>query len=351
MSHTYRIGVLGLTHDHVWRVLEQLAADTGGKLVAGADPNQPLLNRLNDSFGCATYKSAEELFDRERLDAVYVFADNRTGAELGIAAATRGLHILLEKPMAADLAGADQLLAAARRHDVRLMVNWPFAWSPQLQTALRLARAGEIGEVWQVKYRAAHQGPKEHGCSPFFYDWLYDERLNGAGALMDYCCYGAVLARVVLGVPSRVTGFAGRLQKEYINVDDNALVVMTYPRGMAIAEASWTQIGNLTSYVTVIYGSSGTLVVEPGPNGRLLRASEAHPDGRELEVASLEPHLAKASDHFLWALASGASFTDLCQDRIARDAQEILQAGIISARRGSEVSLPLPAVSPGYSLA
>ena len=69
-----------------------------------------------------------------------------------------------------------------------------------------MAQAGEIGQLWQVKYRAAHQGPVELGCSRQFCEWLYDEELNGAGALMDYCCYGAVLAEVLLGKPDQVTG-------------------------------------------------------------------------------------------------------------------------------------------------
>ena len=38
-----------------------------------------------------------------------------------------------------------------------------------------MAQAGEIGQLWQVKYRAAHQGPVELGCSPQFWEWLYDE--------------------------------------------------------------------------------------------------------------------------------------------------------------------------------
>ena len=153
------------------------------------------------------------------------------------------------------------------------MVNWPFVWWPQLQKAMAMAQAGEIGKLFSVKYRSAHAGPKELGCTPHFYNWLYDAHLNGAGALMDYGCYGSALARYLLGQPSRVTGVAGRLQKDYITLEDNAVIVMQYPRAIAITEASWTQIGHLTSYFATIYGSDGTLVVEPGSKGRLLLAT------------------------------------------------------------------------------
>ena len=53
----------------------------------------------------------------------------------------------------------------------------------------------------------------------------------------------------------------GRLVKEYVLVDDNAVIVMQWPRAIAIAEASWSQIGHLTSYVTAIYGTEGTLLI------------------------------------------------------------------------------------------
>ena len=222
------------------------------------------------------------------------------------------------------------------------MVSWPLAWWPELRHALAMASAGEIGRVTGVKYRAANCGPKELGCSPYFYGWLYDADLNGAGAFMDYCSYGAALARHVLGQPSRVTAVAGRLAKEYITVDDNAVILMEWPRAMAIAEASWTQIGHLTSYVTAIYGTEGTIVVEPRPKAHLLLATREHDHGVEVDAPPLPPELRNATAYFLSRLAEGAPVEGLCSAEVGRDAQEILEAGLIAAGSGSAVSLPLP---------
>jgi predicted dehydrogenase len=227
-----------------------------------------------------------------------------------------------------------------------VLVNWPFAWWPQLQKALQMASSGEIGDVWQIKYRAAHAGPREIGCSPSFYGWLYDRRLNGAGALMDYCCYGAALARCVLGVPSRVVGVAGRLRKEDITLEDNAIIVMSYPRAMAVAEGSWTQVGELSSSLTAIYGTRGTLLVEPRAGGRLLLATEAQPHGTPVPVPPAPPERQNATNHFLHCLETGEASVALCNDRVARDAQEILEAALLSAAQGKEVSLPLRSFLP-----
>jgi len=252
------------------------------------------------------------------------------------------LHVLIEKPMAANLDGADRMLAAARGAGVTLMVNWPFAWWPQLQKALTMTAAGEIGKVFSTKYRSAHAGPKELGCSPYFYDWLYDAQLSGAGALMDYACYGTALARTVLGQPSRVTGVAGRLQKDTITLDDNAVIIMQYPRAIAISEASWTQIGHLTSYVAVIYGSDGTLLVEPGNKGRLLLATREHEDGIEVDVPPPPQELRNATNYFLHCITQNKPVEGMCSAEVGRDAQEILEAGLLSSTNGQAMSLPLP---------
>jgi predicted dehydrogenase len=340
MSDKFRIGVLGLSHDHVWDHLPHLAASANGLLVAAADPNAPLLDRVKaEHDDVITYDDYHAMLDAESLDGVYIFDSNKRGAELAVEALNRGLHVMIEKPMAATKAGADAMLAAANASGKRLVVNWPFAWWPQMQHALRLAMAGEIGPLWQVRYRAAHEGPRELGCSEYFCEWLYDAEQNGAGALMDYCCYGAALARVLLGKPSSVLATRGRLTKTDIDVEDNAVIVMSYPKAMAMAEASWSQIGKLTGYITAIYGATGTLMLEPRHGGRLLLATAEDEMGTEVAVPDPEPHLVNASEHFLWAMANEGDLMPLCDPVACADAQAVLSAAIEACDGGASVVL------------
>ncbi len=336
---TMRIGVLGLHHDHVWGNLDELNALRPGSIVAAVDPHSSLREKVQSLYGCKVYEDYEELLNREQLTAVYIFAGNRSGAELAVTALNRGLHVLIEKPMAADLSGAVAMNEAATANGRLLMVNWPFAWWPQLQTALHLAKQGDIGRLWQVKYRAAHQGPRELGCSDFFCEWLFDENQNGAGALMDYCCYGAVMADVLLGTPESVQGMQGNLCKRELPVEDNALLMMRYPHAMATSEASWTQVGKLSSYTTTIYGTEGTLVVEPRQGGRLFKATEELQEGIELPVNPSPTELQSASAHFLWAIESGGDLFSLCDPVHGRNAQAILEAGIQATRERREVDV------------
>lgn len=341
MANPLRIGVLGLTHDHVWSNTQELTQLKDARLVAVADPNEPLLDRARKEFNCPTYVDYQALLDAEQVDAVYLFSDNTTCVELVEMAAERKLHVLVEKPMAATLAGADRMLSAVRNAGVRLMINWPFAWWPQMQHAIGMVQRGALGRLWEVKYRSAHEGPRELGCTTHFCEWLYDGEINGAGAYMDYCCYGAALASATLGLPSRVTGMLGRFVKEDIPVDDNGIIVMTYPRAMAVSEGSWTQIGHPTAYVTTFYGTEGLLLLEPSHQGRLIHATMKEPEGKPMPVAEQAANMRTASAHFVHAITSGEEFFVLCRDRVCRDAQEILEAGLRSARRGHEVALPL----------
>ena len=116
MTAKLRVGVIGLDHDHVWGNLAALATGELGRLVAVSEPDAALRERLARTHGgVETHDSHEALLERRDLDAVLAFTDNRAAAELAARALRRGLPVMVEKPMAADLAGADALLAAARR--------------------------------------------------------------------------------------------------------------------------------------------------------------------------------------------------------------------------------------------
>lgn len=331
-----RIATLGLHHDHAWSNLEELQATGRAELVAAADTDAELLEHYRTRFPGNTYSSYEELLDSEELDAVYIFASNLLSEDLTVLAAEKGLHCLVEKPMAATLAGAHRMMQAAEENSIRLMINWPFAWWPQLRHGIAMAQAGELGQLWQVKYRAAHQGPVELGCSKQFCEWLYDEELNGAGALMDYCCYGAVLADVLLGKPESVTGVKiSTGLKPDLHLEDNAILVLSYPHALATTEASWTQIGKLTSYGTTLYGSVGTVHIEPDHDGRILLANAEHPEGISLEIPPQPEHLQNASTHFLEALDHPEmDLHPLCNASHGLGAQWILEEGIRSASKG-----------------
>ncbi len=344
-----RVGVLGLSHDHVWGNLAALHAGEHGRLVAAADPEPQLRERLQKLYGgVATHESFDALLDRRDLDAVFVFSDNRASAELGVRALERGVPVMIEKPMAADLPGARALLDASGRARVRLMVNWPTAWRPALRHGLTLATDGAVGAPTQLSHRGGHSGPREFGCSPQFCDWLYDPVRNGGGALVDYCGYGAVLCRLVLGRPQAVTAVTPPPLKPGLVAEDRAIAILSYPRALGLLEASWMQIGGEPAFAMIVYGERGTLIVHqprPAREGESVgvgRVQIVTADGaRMIDPPPLPADEHDAPTHFLSRVATRGEVTPFCSADVGADVQEVIAAAQRSAAAGVRVALPL----------
>src|SRR3954453_13661810 len=129
-----RVGVLGLSHDHIWPNLKALAAGNVGRLVAVAELDPALRARLatEENIGVPaaveTHASYEAPLARDDLDAIFVYSNNRESAALARQSVERRFPTMIEKPMAADLAGADGLVTAAEFLGVPLMGKWRTAW-------------------------------------------------------------------------------------------------------------------------------------------------------------------------------------------------------------------------------
>ena len=339
MAGKVRVGVIGLVHDHVWEILEQFRGLPNAEVTSAADVNEPLLSKVREEYGVErTYRRYDDLLEKEDIEAVLVYTENSRHADVTEAAAERGIHVMVEKPMAANLEQAQRMLDAARRYGTKLMINYPTAWFPAMRHAYVLAEEGRIGRVYMVRYRAAHEGPKEIGCSPYFYEWLYNAELNGAGAFMDYCCYGANMCRWILGVPEKATAMGGTYVRDYLTVEDNAILLMGYKRAMGVAEASWSQIGEglPPRYTLILNGSEG--VIAAGKDTFKIYTADSE-DWRTLEAPPLEEGKRNGPEHFVTCIVEDQPFDSLLSPLYNRDAQAILEAGLISMREDRTVHL------------
>jgi predicted dehydrogenase len=337
MSKKYRIGVAGMVHDHVWGELQHWAALPNVEIVAAGDVNADLRDRASAKYGVRAYDTWQEMLEREELDIVQAATENSVCADVVEACATRGIHVVSEKPMSATLAQAERMVAAARKSGIRLLINWPTAWSATIQELERRILAGDIGEVFYFKQRSAHNGPKEIGCDPHFWKWLYDENLNGAGALMDYCCYSADMCARFLGLPEKVTGFRGVFVKDYPVPDDNAIIMMKYAHAFGVAEASWTQTVGYATPNPVAYGTGGSIAVD----GQTVVLHRTGCDPEAITPAATVAPRRSGPEYMLHCLDTGERIEGFCSMEVSRDAQEILEAGKRAADTGATLSLPI----------
>lgn len=339
----FRLLVAGMVHDHLWGMLPQFKKIKGVKIVGGADPNRPLRDKLKKEYGVtALFESYREMFRKVKADGVMVCGSNAGSVPIVEAAAAAGLDIMVEKPMAHTADGARRMLKAAKKHGVRLMINWPTAWNPALVKAMDLVAKGEIGHVFHARIHMAHQGPKEAGCTPYFYGWLYDKKLNGGGAIIDYCCYGAAIMATLWGKPQQAVGVAKTLAKPNFKVDDNAMITAIYPKRMILTQASWTQ--NPDYHDVLFLGVNGTLETS---HGKLIRThtnpkefshwGAERQNRKEIPLPKLASDRSNGPVHFVSCIRNRKPFVKLCRPEIGLIAQEILTAGVNSEKSGRRV--------------
>ena len=237
-----RLAIVGLDHDHVWGVLNTIAKEPDAELVAIADSHPELVERAKARVPASVkfFSDFVSMLDEAKPDAVIVTTANNLHLSILRECAKRHIHYFTEKPMAATSADAREMERLAREAGIKLMVNYANAWSPATREAYARVKAGEVGPVQKMIVEFGHEGPKEIGVSKYFGDWLYDPIKNGAGALMDFGCYGADWALWVKGRPERVFAYALKLKTAQHNaVEDDAVVLLEYPDATAILLPSW----------------------------------------------------------------------------------------------------------------
>jgi predicted dehydrogenase len=152
------------------------------------------------------------------------------------------VHVLVEKPLAFSAADARQMAELGEQHGVLVLTNFETSWYASVREAKRLVDLGERGPIQRMVFRHGHKGPIELGCQTWFTDWLTDPARNGGGAVVDFGCYGAVLATWLMDGqrPMQIVATRARLKPlVYPNVDDDATIVLTYPAATAVIGASW----------------------------------------------------------------------------------------------------------------
>jgi len=240
-----RVAIVGLEHGHVEGFLSALPSHHDVELVGIADADSSLIDKYQQRFhldGRLFYKSEANMIERVHPDAVLVYTPiSEHRHAIGIAA-QYGVSSMVEKPLTISYDDALAIREIASYHHVHVLVNYETTWYPSNHEAYNELERGQLGELRRLLVNDGHQGPKEIGVPPEFLDWLTDPAQNGAGALYDFGCYGVDLATWLMRgeAPLTVTAVVNHDKpNEYPHVDDDATIVLQYPRAQAVIEPSW----------------------------------------------------------------------------------------------------------------
>jgi predicted dehydrogenase len=241
-----RIAIAGLVHGHVTGFMRQLNGRADVELVGVYEPDAALRDAFRTRHGIAEdrmFASVDDLIARTKPEAVAAFSSTRDHRPIVEAAAARGVHVMVEKPLAVSNADARAIAAAAAKGRIHVITNYETTWYPSHRAVWQLLKEQKAGgALRKIVVLDGHEGPKEINVQPEFLAWLRDPVQNGAGALFDFGCYGANLMTWLMDGqrPIAVTAVTQRFKPAiYPDVDDEATILVEYPGVQGIAQASW----------------------------------------------------------------------------------------------------------------
>ena len=241
-----RIGIDGLSHDHIHGILRKHKERQDILIVGIAEPNRERAEKLARQYGFSmeiVFDQLETMIDKTRPEGVVAFNSIYDHLKTVEICAPKGIHVMVEKPLAVSSEHAEKMKKLAEKHKIHLLTNYETSWYPTHYKAFEMAVGQpEIGAINKVLINDGHKGPVEIGCSPEFLAWLTDPVLNGGGAVVDFGCYGANLMTWLMQnqEPVSVTALLQTVKPDvYPKVDDQATIILEYPSAQAICQASW----------------------------------------------------------------------------------------------------------------
>jgi predicted dehydrogenase len=224
------------------------------ELIAVANHREETARAFAERHGIARVTTDwEALAADPDVDAAVVATPNALHAPQTVALLGAGVPVLVEKPMATDLAGCDAMIRASMGSGTPLMVAHCWRFRDEVIALRDRIAAGELGEIVKTRGYGVHAGWGPSG-------WFVDQPLAGGGALPDMGVHAIDTVRFLLGDPSpeRVCAAVGTRYGSY-EVDDDAIVLIGWSQGTnSIVESGWWQPHKEGLEAdTEVYGTAG----------------------------------------------------------------------------------------------
>ncbi|MFQ5810100.1 MAG: Gfo/Idh/MocA family protein [Armatimonadota bacterium] len=294
------------------------------------------------------YDDYGEMLAQEDFDIVICCSENAKHPEVVEACAAAGVHVCVEKPMAMSLAHGLRMARACQAAGTTLVTNWPTTWSPSARKAKALIEEGAIGDVLQVRSRVGHTGPLGSGAAHAGVDETADAMTNaeraatwwhqdaaGGGALLDFCCYGALASRWYIGEPAvSAMGMRANLASQWSDADDNGAIIVRFPGAMAVMEGTWSTWDHGVPGGPIVYGTTGTLVVDQRDGEPVVRIERGGGDTTIHECEPLPEGREQVPGEFIHHLETGEPLHPTLATELNLEVMAILDAGVRSACSG-----------------
>jgi predicted dehydrogenase len=338
-----KVAIVGLVHGHVHGFMQQSLHSSEIQIVGIAEPDQKLASQYAARYGfdkTLLFTDLDEMLQKTHPQAVLVYTNTYDHRRVVKICARHGIHVMMEKPLSVSLDDGLAIEKAAHAGKIQVLVNYETTWYPSNRAAYDLVHEKTLGEIRKVVVHDGHKGPKEIGVEPEFLAWLTDPKLNGAGALFDFGCYGADLMTWLMDGkrPEKVTAITQQIKPEiYPRVDDEATIVLTYPKAQAIVQASWNW--PFSRKDMEVYGQKGYAITVQKDAIRVRRGGE---ESKEELITSkpLPTPYDNPLSYLRAVIVDGAKPDELSSLETNLTVMEILEAARRSAASGKTIRLP-----------
>ena len=333
-----------MTHDHIGFILNRLKNNDSDLKLAGIfEPNHELVEKYSKKYNLNPslfYDNFNKMLDQTKPEAVLAFGSIFEHLEVVEACAPRGIHVMVEKPLAVNTEHANKMKALSDKYKTLLLTDFETSWYPSTAKSWQLINdSAYVGTLRKVVVHDGHEGPKEIGCSREFLAWLTDPVLNGGGAIIDFGCYGANLMTYLTKgqIPVSVTAVTRQFKPAiYPKVDDDATIIISYPSCECIIQASWNW--PFSRKDMEIYGENGFIISDNKNDMRIKNRNHA----RELKIKATAGNVEINEDPFSYfanVIHGTVKMTNHNPYAIENNIMvvKILDAAIESAKTGTSV--------------
>lgn len=257
-QRTVRYAVVGLGHIAQVAVLPAFAhAGQNSEVTALVSGNPTKLKAIGKRYGIPhvySYRDYDRCLKEGHVDAVYLALPNSMHCEYAMRAARAGIHVLCEKPMAVTTAECRQMITAAKRARVKLMVAYRLHFEEANMTAVQLLRSNKLGDVRLFNSVFTMQVRPGN---------IRVKRQYGGGTLYDIGVYCINAARYLFGEePVEVSAFAvSGADRRFKEVDEMTGALLRFPQDRLATFLCSFGATDVSSYEVV--GTKGRLRLDP----------------------------------------------------------------------------------------
>ncbi len=237
--NSIKTAIIGLRHLHPRSYMLHLQKIDQIRVVAVAEADEVLRNQFAKDFNLSAFPHWEEMLEKDTFDLVLIFLPHNQCLAAASFAMARGIHVLVEKPMAAESKSAAEMVQLADRHQVILTTPYVWRYHPVVRDIKALLEAGALGEIIGCVGRCA-AGRLERYIDGNA-EWILDARQSGGGPMYNLGVHWIDLFNWLLqDQVHSVSGKNVKINQQY-NIEDNSFAILTYLKGPVLTlDVSYT---------------------------------------------------------------------------------------------------------------